>query len=188
MRSIPEAYMRLAFGGMLGPWALVRPDGAASMCFCPDLSSNHAGFNAYTGASGLGLFHYVREVGSFVLPNQKQGLYTFGCHFETTDDSYVVRPWEGVGRSIVLRQIGAEFHLGFGRFKELRLDRNKRWFEAEIENPSDKEIKAELVIIGLWGVTISVQDRNTDAEDGVATAQVLLPARQTIKVTGNVIR
>ena len=127
--AIPEAYMRMAFGGMLGPWALVRSDGAASMCYCPDLSSKHAGFNSYTGGSGHGLFHYLREVGSYVLPNQKQGIYTFGCHFESTDDAYVVRPWEGVGRRIVMRQIGAEFRLTFGRFIELRVDRAKRWFE-----------------------------------------------------------
>lgn len=185
--AIPEAYMRMAFGGMLGPWALVRPDGAASMCFCPDLSSKHAGFNAYTGASGHGLFHYVREVASFVFPNQKHGLYAFGCHFETTSDSYVVRPWEGVGRSIILRQIGAEFHLGFGRFIELRLDRNKRWFEADIENPSDKEVQCEIIVVGLWGVTVSIQGRNTVSEDGTVTAIVPLPPRQTVKVTGNVI-
>ncbi len=186
--AIPEAYMRMAFGGMLGPWALVRSDGAASMCYCPDLSSKHAGFNAYTGGSGHGLFHYLREVGSYVLPNQKQGIYTFGCHFESTEDAYVVRPWEGVARKIVLRQIGAEFRLSFGRFIELRLDRAKRWFEAEIQNPSDKEIKAELTMTGMWGVTMSVQGKSVTSEGGVAVTQVTLPARQTIKLKGNVTK
>jgi hypothetical protein len=178
----------MAFGGMLGPWALVRSDGAASMCYCPDLSSKHAGFNAFTGGSGHGLFHYIREVGSYVLPNQKQGIYTFGCHFESTDDSYVVRPWEGVARKIVLRQIGAEFRLSFGRFIELRLDRAKRWFEADVQNPSDKEVKAELTMTGMWGVTLSVQGRTVTSAGGVATTQVTLPARQAIKLKGNVTK
>ena len=186
--ALPEAYMRMAFGGMLGPWALVRADGAASMCFCPDLSSKHAGFNTYTGAGGHGLYHYVREVGSYVFPNQKQGYYTFGCHFESGKDVYVVRPWDGVGRKIVLRQIGAEFELEFGRFIELRLDPQKRWFEADVENPSDKDVRARLTVSGMWGVALSVQGKTVSAEGGIAVAQVSLPARQTVKVTGNVVR
>lgn len=184
--AIPEAYMRMAFGGMLGPWGLVRSDGAASMCYCPDLSSKHAGFNAYTGGSGHGLFHYLREVGSYVLPNGKLGTYAFGCHFEARDDSYVVRPWEGVGRKIVLRQIAASFSLSFGRFVELRLDRQKRWFEAEIQNPSDKEVKAELTVSGLWGGAVVINGRTVTALDGKAVLPVTLPARQTIAIKGNV--
>ena len=182
--AIPEAYMRMAFGGMLGPWALVRPDGAASMCYCPDLSSKHAGFNAFTGGSGHGLFHYLREVGSYVLPNHRQGVYAFGCHFESTKDAYVVRPWEGVGRKVVLRQIGAEFRLSFGRFIELRLDRGKRWFEADIENPSDKDVRAELTLSGMWGVAVSVQGKTS--ADGVVP--LALPAGQTVSVKGNVVK
>ena len=184
--AIPEAYMRMAFGGMLGPWALVRTDGAAAMCYCPDLSSKHAGFNAYTGSSGHGLFHYLREVSSYVLPNQKMGLYTFGCHFESLDDSYSVRPWEGVGRRIVMRQIGAEFSTNFGRFIELRLDKHKRWFEAEIQNPSDKDVRAELTVTGMWGTSVTVQGKAVATEGGRATTQVALPARQTVRVRGNV--
>jgi hypothetical protein len=184
--AIPEAYMRMAFGGMLGPWALVRADGAASMCYCPDLSSKHAGFNAFTGGSGHGLFHYLREVGSYVLPNQKMGTYVFGCHFELTDDAYVVRPWEGVGRKIVLRQIGASFSLEFGRFGELRLDRQKRWFEADIQNPSDKEVRTNLLVSGLWGGSVVVGGRSISAVEGTLTIPVVLPARQTVSVNGKV--
>ena len=180
--------MRMAFGGMLGPWALVRADGGASMCYCPDLSSNHAGFNTFTGAAGHGLYHYVREAGSYVFPNQKQGYYTFGCHFESGKEVYVVRPWDGVGRKIVLRQIGAEFELDFGRFIELRLDPQKRWFEADVQNPSDKDVRARLTVSGMWGVALSVQGKTVSVEGGVAEAQVSLPARQTVKVTGNVVR
>lgn len=185
--AIPEAYMRMAFGGMLGPWALVRTDGAASMCYCPDLSSKHAGFNSFTGGSGHGLFHYLREVGSYVLPNMKQGTYTFGCHFEVGDDEYVVRPWEGVGRKIVMRQISAEFRLSFGRFIELRLDRAKRWFEATVENPSDKEVRTELSVLGMWGVALAVQGKTVPIQDGLAVAQLVLPPNQILTVRGNVV-
>ncbi len=186
--AIPEAYMRMAFGGMLGPWALVRTDGAASMCYCPDLSSKHAGFNAFTGMSGHGLFHYLREVGSYVLPNQKLGTYTFGCHFEALQDRYVVRPWDGIGRKIVLRQIAAEFRTSFGKMIELRLDKQKRWFEIDVQNSSDKEIRAELTVLGMWGVGLSVQGKAAAFESGQAVSQVALPARQTVTLTGNVVK
>ena len=123
-----------------------------------------------------------------MFPNQKQGYYTFGCHFESGKEVYVVRPWDGVGRKIVLRQIGAEFKLDFGRFIELRLDPQKRWFEADVQNPSDKDVRARLSVSGMWGVALNVQGKTVSAEGGVAEAQVSLPARQTVKVTGNVVR
>jgi len=186
--ALPDAYMRMAFGGMLGPWALVRRDGAASMCYCPDLSSKQAGFNVYTGASGLGYFHYLRSVGAYVLPNRDQGIFTFGCHFENDHGFHVVRPWDGVGRRIILRQFDAEFELTFGCFHELRLDERKRSFSAQIVNPSDKDVKADLRVKGLWGNTILVQNRNYDAVDGEVQFPVTLPAGQTTTVTGKVMR
>ncbi len=184
--GLPEAYMRMAFGGMVGPWALVRRDGGASMCYCPDLSSKHAGYNPFTGASGLGYYHYLRGVGSYVLPSSGAGLYTFGCHFETDGSAYVVRPWDGVGRRIVLRQIGAEFELGFGQFTELKLDKRKRWFEAVVRNPSDKDVTATLRVKGLWGSVLSIQSTTVNAPGGVASCPIRLPAGESLRVRGTV--
>ncbi|MBS1713709.1 MAG: hypothetical protein JST30_05165 [Armatimonadetes bacterium] len=186
--ALPESYMRMAFGGMMGPWALVRRDGAASMCYCPDLSSKHAGYNVFTGASGLGLFHYLRGVGSYVLPNRVQGTFTFGCHTEQDEDKVVVRPWEGVGRRIVLRQIGVEFELTFGTFKELRLDIRKRWFEADVHNPCDKDVRAVIRFVGLWGRNVEVEGATVSGEDGRNECPVLLPAAKTTTVRGKVVR
>ncbi len=186
--AVPEAYMRMAFGGMMGPWALIRKDGAASMCYCPDLASRHAGYNAFTGTSGLGYYHYLHSVGSYVLPNRAMGTFTFGCHYENDGGVYMVRPWDGVGRRIVLRQIGAEYELGFGCFAELRLDQRKRWFEADIVNPSDKDVRAEFKVRGMWGAELSIQGKKVDSVRGEAVTQVLLPARQTMTATGKVTR
>lgn len=184
--ALPDAYMRMAFGGMLGPWALVRRDGAASMCYCPDLASRQAGFNVYTGASGLGYYHYLRGVGAYVLPNRDQGIFTFGCHLESEQNEYIVRPWDGVGRRVILRQIDAEFELNFGCFKEIRLDERKRSFTAMIWNPSDKDVKAEIRVKGLWGTVINVANRNHEAVDGQVVCPITLPANQVTTVTGKV--
>ncbi len=172
--TVPDAYMRLAFGGMLGPWALVRNDGAVSMCFCPDPSSKHHGYNMFTGSAGLGLFHYLRLAGSFVLPNQALGLFTFGCHFEQTDDRYTIRPWDGIGRRVVLRQFNAEFRLEFGKIVSVELDLRKRWAEITVENVVDSEIETNLLVKGLWGSKLTANGTPIEAEVGKATILISL--------------
>ncbi|MBX7131883.1 MAG: hypothetical protein K1X67_04300 [Fimbriimonadaceae bacterium] len=186
--ALPDAYMRLAFGGLMGPWALVRSDGAASMCFCPDLSSKHFGYNPYTGASGLGYYHYLRGAGAYVLPNRNLGVFTFGCHFNADEDSYLVRPWDGLGRRVVLRQIGAEFHTGFGRIIELRLGQDKTWVDIQIENPADKTISTEVVLKGMWGRKLMVLGQEYECLRGEAVVPVTLPANQSITLSAKVVK
>lgn len=163
---LSEAYMRLSFGGMLGIWALVQPDGSASMAYCPDLASKQYGFSPLTGDVGLALFHYLRGAGAYVLPSRTYGVFTFGCHFEVGEDAYVVRPWDGVGRRVIMRQVGAEFEMSFGKMLEIRLDIRKRWAQLTIENPADKDIRSELRIRGLWGNTFEVVGERVEAVGG----------------------
>jgi hypothetical protein len=184
--AIPEAYLRMAFGGMIGPWALVRTDGAASMCYCPDNASRQAGFNVYTGASGLGYFHYLRGVGSYVLPN-RTSMFIFGCHYDFDNAVHVIRPWDGVGRRIVLRQIGVEFQTSFGCVAELRLDERLRWFSAVIENPSDRDIETEVLMQGLWGGKVEVGKQKLTAERGKIRFRVKLAANGPTEVSGKVL-
>lgn len=186
--ALPDAYMRLAFGGLMGPWALVRTDGAASMCFCPDLSSKHFGYNPYTGASGLGYYHYLRGAGSYVLPNRNLGVFTFGCHFNADEESYTVRPWDGLGRRVVLRQIGAEFETGFGRIVELKLSQDKMSVEMQIQNPCDKTISTEVKLRGLWGRRLSAHGREYDCSGGMAVIPVTLPAHEIVTLSATVVK
>lgn len=184
--ALPDAYVRMAFGGMLGPWALIRHDGAASLCYCPDLSSKHAGYNTFTGGSGLGYYHYLRAAGSYVLPNREPDGYSFGCHHMVDTDVHIVRPWDGVGRKIVLRQIGAEFHLDFGCFYELRLDTRLRWFEASITSPADKPIRTKLRVKGLWGKSVVVDGKSYEVNDRTFVIPVELGAGASVVVRGEV--
>lgn len=186
--ALPDAYMRLAFGGMMGPWALVRSDGAASMCYCPDLASKHHGYNRYTGSSGLGYYHYLRGVGAYILPNKTQGFYAFGCHVGQEDQHYLVRPWDGVGRRIVMRQIGAEFEIHYGKIDEIALDIRKRWFKAILNNPADKEMKALMRVRGLWGRQVNVAGKVVDNVEGETAFSVLLPASGRIQIEGKIVR
>lgn len=174
--GLPENYMRKAFGGMLGPWALVRSDGAASMCYCPDQASQQYGYNKFTGSSGLGYYHYLRCAGAYVLPNREQGIYAFGCHYGTDNDVHTVRPWDGIGRKIVLRQIGTSFELDFGVMTELRLDARLRWFEADIMNPSPRDVVVRLVVTGLWGDRFELSGTPVTAKDGRIVLELHLAA------------
>ncbi len=184
--GVPDAYVRMAFGGMLAPWALVREDGAASMCYCPDSNSKQAGFNEYTGASGLGYYHYLRGVGSYVLPN-KGSFYTFGCHFDADAAEYVVRPWDGVGRRIVLRQIGVTLEGTFGVIQEMKLDPRLRWFKLKVENPADKAVTARFTLTGLWGKAVAVDGSTIQAEGGRLVFTLLLAPGEVTEASGMVV-
>ncbi len=179
---LSEAYMRLAFGGMLGVWALVNPDGSASMAYGPDFASKLRGHLPTTGDIGLALFHYLRAAGAYVMPNRNYGVFTFGCHFELNDDHYVVRPWDGVGRRVVLRQMSAEFHLSVGKIREVRLDTRKRWCTLVLENVTDLDLRGELRVRGLWGQVFEVLGERVEASDGELAVSLPLGSRSVARV------
>jgi hypothetical protein len=182
--SLPEATLRLALGGMLGVWALVRHDGAAGMAFCPDAASSHFGMSAVTGDVGLALFHYLRGVASYVLPTRYAGVTTFGCHFEVETENgqeiFIVRPWDGVGRRIVVRQIGFEVRANLGVLRDVRFDARKRHAKIVLENPSARERRAQLQVFGLWGGEFSVNGEELRSVDGQLSVGVTLPAGQSV--------
>lgn len=185
--AVPEAHMRLAFGGMLGPWTLIRYDGAAGMCYCPDLSSKHFGENGFTGSSGLGYAHYLIGAGAYVLPHPELGAFAFGCAYEADEQKYTVRPWDGVGRRVVLRQIDAEVEVTFGRIVALRLDLKKRWLELELENPADKAIVSVISVTGMWGRRLELNGQRTDIRNGLAEFTVELAPGVVHRLSMNVV-
>lgn len=174
---LPEAHMRLAFGGMLGSWALVHSDGSASMAYCPDNASKLVGHSELTGDIGVSLFHYLHQVAAYVLPSRTYGIVTFGCHFEVDDTQYIVRPWDGVGRRVVLRQVDAELEVSAGVIREMRLDLRKRWISVRMENPCDKDLRVQLWIRGLWGEKFQFQNQTVETKNGELDVTVVLPAR-----------
>ena len=185
--TLPEQYMRMAFGGLLGSWALVRPDGSASMAYCPDSASKLFGFSPLTGDLGLSLFHYLRAAGAYVLPSRSYGVFTFGCHFEIESDHYVVRPWDGVGRRVVLRQVNADFQLSVGKFREVQLDVRKRWASLVVENPTDLDMNTELRIRGLWGNRFEILGEMIEGMDGELAVSLPLAAQSVSRIDIKVV-
>lgn len=167
--SLDEAAVRQAFGGLFGVWALVREDGAGASGYCPDAASRQYGMSSVTGDIGLSLYGYLRLAGSYVLPTL-DGARSFGCTFESSrtlfGDEYSLAPWDGLGRRIVVRQIGLEVEAGFGRIRALRFDTRKRWLEMTIANGSESSIVAPIVVRGLWGRAFSAQNADVEVRDG----------------------
>jgi len=193
---LPDSWLRMAFGGMLSVWALVRADGAASMGFCPDSASQQFGVSALTGDVGLGLYRYLRWVSAYVLPTRQSGVVTFGCHFSISTqpdgtEEYTVRPWDGVNRRIVVRQLGVEVSTNFGRIIELRFDARKRNASILMQNPSERDHQAVLIVRGLWGTRADVSGTAITADpqdEGALRVPVSLTAQRDtrieIRVTG----
>jgi hypothetical protein len=183
---LPEQIVRLAFAGMLSLWALVREDGAAGMAFCPDPASGHFGMAATTGDIGLAMFHYLRWSGAYVLPSLGRSLLTYGCRFEVEEERqtevFTIRPWEGVGRRIIVRQVGMEVETTAGRIEELRFDARKRNARISLQNASDKDLTTELIVKGMWGRQCRAAGKTYVAEGGAIRVPVLMPANGKARI------
>jgi hypothetical protein len=189
---VDENRLRLAFGGLLGVWALVRSDGAAGMGFCPDAASRQFGVSWTTGDIGLSLYSYLRGVASYILPSRVSGVQTFGCFFEAENEgateTFTVRPWDGVGRKIVVRHVGISVEVAHARIQEFRFDARKRSATLALENASTRPMSAIFEVRGLWGTRYLVDGKELTATDGRLEGSYEIPARTTarldIKVLG----
>jgi hypothetical protein len=189
--TIHPGRLRMAFGGLLGVWALVRDDGAGSMGFCPDAASKHFGMSWTTGDLGLGLYHYLRGAASFVLASRQIGLLTFGCEFESLEEGplerFILKPWDGVGRRVVVRHVGLDVSSTTARIKELAFDARKRNATLSLQNTSDKALATQIEIRGLWGERFEVDGAEVHARDGILTAKVTIEAQSMYETEIRVI-
>ena len=107
-----------------------------------------------TGDVSLTLWHYLRGISSWVLPT-RDNTFALGCTFESEHlegtDVFTVTPWDGVGRSVIVRQVGLEAHVKSARILQLQFDGRKRWAKITLQNPSDKALQAKILVKGLWG-------------------------------------
>ncbi len=175
--NLPDTVVRQAFGGLFGVWALVRDDGAGASGYCPDAASRQFGMSQVTGDVGLTLYHYLRLAASYVLPTA-DSYRAFGCTFDTDKslfgEDYVVRPWDGLGRRVVVRQIGLDVEASFGRIETLRFDVRKRWMQVTLHNPADRPIVAVLTTRGLWGRDFVSADAELRVEGVTVVASIEL--------------
>lgn len=167
--TLPVGALRMAFGGLLGVWALVRSDGAAAHGFCPDPASEQFGMSEVTGTVGLALYHYLRLACAYVDPSTD---LAFGCFVSQEKEWTKVTPWDGVGRRIVVRAYGLVVESEFGFIRELRFKRDRSEAVIRIENTSSHSREVKARIKGLWGVHARVNGEEAQAIDGWIDIQV----------------
>jgi hypothetical protein len=141
----------------------------------------------FTGNLGISLSWYIRNVTALVLSARSFGTYVFGCNFQDEGSTYVVQPWDGVGRRIWLRQIGFNVELGFGCIRELKLDTRKRFAQLSVFNPSERDVETTVELEGLWGERAEIGGRVAEVYDGTLVAKIVLPKLSTSTVLCKVL-
>ncbi len=166
---LPEMQLRSAFGAMLSIWALVRSDGASAMGYCPDSASKQHGIAWTTGDVGLGLFSYLRNASSYVLPTPGQGVVAYGCHFEVKEhrgkELLTVTPWDGVGRRVAIRHLGFSVSAHGATLTSVQISTDKRSASVTLANQNSRAQIVELHVEGMWGQTVTLGSKSV-TQDG----------------------
>ena len=178
------------YGGLLGPWALVRDDGFAAMCFCPDPASDHYGSNEFTGDIGLNLYCTLRGLKSYVVHPRQGPPEPYGCELEMPDRwTYVVTPRDGVRREVVFSAPRMRVRSDALALDSVTADRRQTRFEVVATNPSDTAVTETLTIEGVWG-TGFVWTVDGERRDGAQQCDRLriclgVPARATVRLAAD---
>ena len=175
------------YGGLLGPWALVRDDGFAAMCFCPDPASDHYGFNAFTGDIGLNLYCTLRGLKSYVVHPREGPPEPYGCDLEMPDRwTYRVTPRDGVRREVVFTAPRMRVHSDALALDSVMADRRQTRFEIGATNPSEAAVTATITIEGVWGNgfawTVDGEERAGVQEGDSLRLRVDVPGRATVRL------
>jgi len=183
--------LRLAFGGLLGVWSLVREDGAASLGFCPDSASKQFGMSWTTGDLGIGLYHYLRGVRSLAIASRDEGLQVFGCNFKVLEsgatERFAMKPWDGVGRWLVVRHLGLEVTSDAARIRSFEFDASKRHATLQLENTSDKTLRSTVTVSGMWGRRFNVNGERLEVQEPTLSTIIEIAAGKTSALNIEVI-
>jgi hypothetical protein len=179
--EVPNAFLTAGFAGMLSPWVLVRPDGAGALGYTPDSSSQSFGAHWSAGDLGLSLSLYLRHATTYVVFSTQQSGIALGAHFEYenlgTREVITIRPWDGVGRRIWVRQLGLEIETTSGQIKEARFDTTKRNLTLRIGSPTLYGGSTDVVVRGLWGSRFLVDGKVVPGFDGRLSIRIELAAQ-----------
>jgi hypothetical protein len=126
-----------------------------------------------------------------VLPSPTTGAITFGCSFEAKerDDGLELRvkPWEGVGRRVSIRQVGLDVEAKVGKIREVRVHTRKRRAWIEVENTAAIQRTASLKIEGLWGSLFEVNGKKEHTSNGCLSVERSMPPGGVITIEVNIL-
>lgn len=176
---LDEPGIRLAMGGMLAPWVLVRMDGAIAMGICPDMASSQRSIIKYTGDAGLALGDYLRHSTCYLLSSFERGFVPVGLMFETYphEGMTVLRlePYDGVARKVVVRHLNLSVEVEGCKIDVVEFDVNLRWLKLALDNPTEAmKRKTTVKIDGLWGTKLQVDGKAMTSDKGILTLETVV--------------
>jgi hypothetical protein len=175
--------LRMAFGGLLGVWALVREDGAATAGFCPDPASEGFGICGVSGDVGIGLYAYLLRATSYVVPAAE---FAFGCFYEVEGPWATVIPWDGVGRRIVVGSYALKVEAEVGRIRKLRFRIDRSEIIVDVENPADSARTLVLTVQGLWSeATLESENGRLTQDPSAGGVRLELPCEANNRVVAS---
>ncbi len=186
-----DVYFYKSYAGLLGVWSLVDEEGKASMCYTPDASSNHYGYNRYSGDSGLGLYGYLRAAGAYVdliRIGSSRIEVGFGCRISQ----------EGEGRLHAVIADGINKRFRYPQFNffadtektdltELTMERNRTYVRMTLKNQLGETLMENIRIRGFWGedyvADIDGVEQKGSVQDGVLRHSLEVPPEKSVTVT-----
>jgi len=185
-----------SYAALLGELSLVGGDGRASMCYTPDVLSNHYGFNAFSGDVGLGMFGDLRGASAYLIelfPRPRTIQFGFGCVVERTNkDETLITINDGVGMRFLFPAKEFKLELDRGRIETVRLSRTFESLGFTWSNPISKSIKVHPSIHGLWGKNFNIEvngkKSRRSTKDGYLTFPALVAADGSTEVKISVVK
>jgi hypothetical protein len=99
--SVTTEHLSSVYGGKLGAFTKIHPDGSGSMSYCWEQESPNFGFHAFSGDIGLGLFGSLVDLGAYVYNPQDEAIQSYLCSVEEAPDGQLtVVPSSGAGNRI----------------------------------------------------------------------------------------
>ncbi len=162
-----ETYIKKAFAGFYGIWALAGLKGNASMCYTPDISSDHYGFVPFTGDTGLSFYTYLRGIISFIDITKNRKYSNYGCELSSDDEFLTIVPNNGVNRKIVIHFMGVfEIFTSACQIKKLIIKKDRSECTVILHNQTKYFVEDNLTLSGIGCSRVSIAGSGNGTEKG----------------------
>lgn len=133
------------YGGILGAFSKIHPDGSGSMSYCWEQESTSYGFHPFSGDIGLGLYGALLNVGPMVYFSGKAGTIGFLCNVieERQGNIVIVQPLDNIGKKISWISdrgsseikkpfINGKLEVSTGNIETMKIDLDLKTIEVDI--------------------------------------------------------
>ena len=147
--------LRIGYAATLAIWSCVTKEGkgfgSREWRFnAPEANAQTAYYNEYfTGEIGMGLFGNLYALKSYLVNDEDFGVIGYGCEVAETEDTYTIKPWDGLGLRAAFMPLGIHIETVKARMVKAIASKEASRLEITMEKPSEKADQAEFLIKGL---------------------------------------